>query len=45
MKRSLPILAALCALFVLLTASPAVIRSASEGLRLCGELIVPSLFP
>ena len=45
MKHSLPILAALCALFVLLTASPAVIRSASEGLRLCGELIVPSLFP
>ena len=45
MKRSLPILAALCALFVLLTASPAVIRSASEGLRPCGELIVPSLFP
>ncbi len=45
MKRSLPILAALCALFVLVTASPAVIRSASEGLRLCGELIVPSLFP
>lgn len=45
MKRSLPILAALCALFVLVTASPEVIRSASEGLRLCGELIVPSLFP
>ena len=45
MKRSLPILAALCALFVLVTASPEVIRSASDGLRLCGELIVPSLFP
>lgn len=45
MKRSLPILSALCALFVLMTASPAVIRSAADGLRLCGELIVPSLFP
>ena len=45
MKRSLPILAALCALFVLITASPSVIRSASQGLRLCGELLVPALFP
>ncbi len=45
MKRKLPILAALCALFVLLTASSQVIACASAGLRLCGELIVPSLFP
>ena len=45
MKRKLPIYAALCALFVLITASSQVIVCASEGLRLCGELIVPSLFP
>ena len=45
MKRSFPILAALCALFALVSASPQVIRCASAGLRLCGELIVPSLFP
>ncbi len=45
MKRKLPILAALCALFVLITASSRVIDCASAGLRLCGELIVPSLFP
>ena len=45
MKRKLPIFAALCALFVLITASSRVIVCASEGLRLCGELIVPSLFP
>lgn len=45
MKRKLPILAALSALFVLIAASSQVIACASEGLRLCGELIVPSLFP
>lgn len=45
MKRKLPMLAALCALFVLLTASSQAITCASAGLRLCGELIVPSLFP
>lgn len=45
MRRMFPILAALCALFVLITASSQVIACASEGLRLCGELIVPSLFP
>lgn len=45
MKRKLPILAALCALYVLLTSSSQVIACASAGLRLCGELIVPSLFP
>ena len=45
MKRKLPIIAALCALFVLITASPRVIVCVSAGLRLCGELIVPSLFP
>ena len=45
MKRKLPIFAALCALFVLITASSQVIVCVSAGLRLCGELIVPSLFP
>lgn len=45
MKRSMPIIAALCALLALITASPSVLQSASRGLRLCGELIVPSLFP
>lgn len=45
MKRLLPILSALCALCVLITASSRVIACVSEGLRLCGELIVPSLYP
>ena len=45
MKRKLPIFAALCALFVLITASSRVIVCVSAGLRLCGELIVPSLYP
>ena len=45
MKRSMPVIAALCALFVLVSASSEVITQASRGLRLCGELIVPSLFP
>ena len=45
MKRSMPVIAALSALLALVTASSAVIEQASRGLRLCGELIVPSLFP
>lgn len=45
MKRKMPIFAAMAALLVLVTASSQVILCASEGLRLCGELIVPSLFP
>ncbi len=45
MKRSMPIVAALCALFALITASSSVIGHAARGLRLCGELIVPALFP
>ncbi len=45
MKRWFPILAALCALISLVTASAPVIARASEGLRLCAELIIPSLFP
>ena len=45
MKKHLPILVSLCALFSLVTASGEVIACASRGLRLCGELILPSLFP
>ena len=45
MKSKLPVLAALCALFVLIFASDRVIASAAYGLRLCWELILPSLFP
>ena len=45
MKRRLPILGGLLALTALITASSRVILCASEGLRLCAELIVPSLFP
>ena len=45
MKKQLPILASLCALFALVTASDRVIDCASRGLRLCAELILPSLFP
>ena len=45
MKKHLPILVSLCALFSLVTASGEVIACASRGLRLCTELILPSLFP
>ena len=45
MKTKLPVIVALCALFVLIFASGQVIGSAAYGLRLCWELILPSLFP
>lgn len=45
MKARFSLFAALCAFFVLLTASGRVIDSSRYGLRLCAELIVPSLFP
>lgn len=45
MKHRLPILVSLCALFALVTASGEAIGCASRGLRLCAELILPSLFP
>jgi sporulation integral membrane protein YlbJ len=45
MKSKLSVLAALCALFVLIFASDRAIASAAYGLRLCWELILPSLFP
>lgn len=45
MKHKLSVLAALGALFVLMTASGTVLESCRYGLRLCVELILPSLFP
>ena len=45
MKRKLTLLAVVCALFVLIAASHQVIESCRYGLRLCIELILPSLFP
>ena len=45
MKQKLTVLAALCALFVLIFASAPAIDAAAWGLRLCGELLVPTLFP
>ncbi len=45
MKNRFAVFAALCGLFALLRASPDAIAASRYGLRLCGELIVPSLFP
>lgn len=45
MKNKLAVFASLCAMFALLTASEQVIDSCRYGLRLCAELILPSLFP
>ena len=45
MKNRLAVLAALSALVSLILASQEVIASCREGLRLCAELILPSLFP
>lgn len=45
MKRKLTLYAVLCALFVLIAASRQVIESCRFGLRLCIDLILPSLFP
>ena len=45
MKNKLSVFAALCALFCLIAASPQAIVCCREGLRLCAELIIPSLFP
>lgn len=45
MKNKLSVIAALCAMVVLITASPQVIASCREALQLCCELIIPSLFP
>jgi len=45
MKNKLAVFASLCAMFALLSASAQVIDSCRYGLRLCAELILPSLFP
>lgn len=45
MKNKLSVIAALCALICLITASSQVIGSARGALELCLELILPSLFP
>lgn len=45
MKNRFAVFAALCGLFVLLRATPEAIASCRYGLRLCTELILPSLFP
>ena len=45
MKNRLSVFAALCALVCLIAASEQVISGCREGLRLCVELILPSLFP
>ena len=45
MNRKMTLFAVLCALFVLIAASREVIECSRYGLRLCIELILPSLFP
>lgn len=45
MKNRFAVFAALCGLFALLHASSEAIAACRYGLRLCAELIVPSLFP
>lgn len=45
MKKKLSVLAALCALFVLLTASQEAVSCCKSSLKLCINLIIPSLFP
>lgn len=45
MKNRLALPCGVCALLCLIFSSPQVIDCAAAGLRLCGTLIVPSLFP
>ena len=45
MKNRIALFASLCALFCLIFASADVIDCARSALRLCAELILPSLFP
>lgn len=45
MKKILAIVAALCAMIALVTASSQVIESSRYALTICSELILPSLFP
>ena len=45
MKNKLAVFAALCGLFVLILASDQAVQACRAGLKLCVELILPSLFP
>ena len=45
MKNRLAVFAALCGLFIMIAASGQAVHSCREGLALCVELILPSLFP
>ncbi len=45
MKNKLAVLAALCAMLSLILASPQVLESSRSALKLCADLILPSLFP
>ncbi len=45
MKNKLAVCAALCAMAAMISASGQVMESSRYGLRLCAELILPSLFP
>ena len=45
MKNKLAVMASLCALVCLITASDQAAEACREGLRLCAELLLPSLFP
>ena len=45
MKRFLPLLAALAAMIALVLCPEAAAESARAGLRLCGEVLIPSLLP
>ena len=45
MKNRIAVFASLCGLFCLMFASPQVIGCARDALKLCAELIIPSLFP
>ena len=45
LRRALPLLAALCALIALVLCPDAAASSAQAGLKLCAEMLVPSLLP
>ena len=45
MKNKLSVISALCAMFCMIFASDTVIKYSADALRLCIEVIVPSLLP
>ena len=45
LRRALPLLAAFCALLALVLCPDAAAQSARGGLKLCAEMLVPSLLP